>query len=137
MLISGGGDGTVKLWNLDTHNCIFDLTTHTHYFFIKTLAFTGRYTFSTDDNKTWKIFDTWTLQEIWSVKERGGSIDSVGLHKDFFLLADEAQIRVMSWEGPRTLTTIGVKDVENICFTEGNKMFTGAGTGELKLWEWS
>jgi WD40 repeat protein len=119
--------------------CIFDLTTHTHYFFIKSLAFTGRYTISSDDNKVWKIFDTWTLQEVWSMKERGSSVDCVGIHKDFFLLADEGQVRVASWEGPRILTTIpGAKDVEHIHFSDdGTRMFTGHGTGVVMVWEFA
>jgi len=143
-LVSGGADGSIKLWDVATGRPIKTLTRHTHAVHVVSFSPDGQLlAFASSDSHTVKLWDITTSTEIFSSNQ----YDSDGSgHK---AISFSPNGRLLAYASNKTITLLNVVErreeikkldghedrVNGISFSPDGKMLaSGSFDGKVKLW---
>jgi len=141
-VISGGTDGTIKIWDLSTGQAIKTLTGHTDA--VDSLAATadGRYIVSASWDKTVRIWDFTTGSEVKTIRGHKDGVETLAVSPDGKLIASgawhEGTLRVWDALTGSEVMALGDRkgDVECVTFSpDGKRIISGDVLGYLKCWD--
>ncbi|XP_074570115.1 zinc finger CCCH domain-containing protein 17-like [Curcuma longa] len=143
-LYSGSMDNTIKVWDLATFQCLQTLSGHTSVV-MSVLCWDKFLLSSSLDNtiKVWVATDTGNLEVAYTHEEEHGVLALCGMldaeAKPVILCScNDNSIRVYDLPSFSERGKIYSKqEMRAIQVGPGGLFFTGDGTGELKVWQWS
>ncbi|WP_318699320.1 MULTISPECIES: WD40 repeat domain-containing protein [unclassified Roseofilum] len=146
-LASGGSDGKIKLWNLETGAKITTLTGHQKL--VSSLSYSpdGKTLASGSSDGTIKLWDAGTGKELTTLTGDLGSVRSLSYSLDGKTLASagleatvsghsDAMIKLWDVETGEALTTLtGDRMMSNSYSPDGKTLASGTYDGTIKLWD--
>ncbi|XP_042422421.1 zinc finger CCCH domain-containing protein 17-like [Zingiber officinale] len=143
-LYSGSMDNTIKVWDLATFQCLQTLSGHTSVV-MSVLCWDKFLLSSSLDNtiKVWVLTDAGNLEVAYTHEEEHGVLALCGMldaeAKPVILCScNDNSIRVYDLPSFGERGRIFSKqEMRAIQVGPGGLFFTGDGTGELKVWQWS
>ena len=136
-LASGSGDGTVKLWDVATHQ---DIGTLHHGGWVRSVAFSSDGTLASgSEDGTVKLWDVATHQDIGTL-HHGGWVRSVAFSSDGSTLASGSEDGTVTLRNVETHQDIGTLPhgvgVISVAFSsDGSTLASGSWDGTVKLWD--
>jgi WD40 repeat protein len=136
-LISGGGDGLIKIWNTNTWTC--ERTLEGHDGDVYSLVVHGDKLISGGGDKTIKIWntDTWACERTLEGHHGGMCVSSLVVHGDKLFSGDRA-IKLWNtdtWACERTLE--GHTGLVYSLVVYGDKLISSSKDGTIKIWSTS
>jgi WD40 repeat protein len=139
LLVSGGDDSIISVWDANTFGRKFHLEGHTGK--ITSLSVSGMILASASEDQTVRLWDLSSGTEIKRLSGAKKSLDCVALSPDGTLVAaggiDES-IHLWSLPDGKALKPLAghKKRILTLCFSPDGKTLASAGEeGEIKLWE--
>ncbi len=140
-IMSGGTDGTIKVWDLSTGQAIKTLKGHTDAVDSLAASADGRYIVSASWDKTVRIWDFATGSEVKIIRGHKDGVETVAVSPDGKLIASgawrEGTLRVWDALTGSELMALGDRkaDVECVTFSpDGKRIISGDVLGYLKCW---
>ena len=137
-LASGGNDDTIKIWDVESEQCVKILLVHS---WVNSVCYSpdGRYLASGGQNDTIKIWDVESEQCVKILLGRS-SVTTVCYSPDGRYLASANNNTVKIWDvenGQCVKTLLGHSYyVESVCFTtDGKHLASGGSNGTIKIWD--
>ncbi len=142
-LASGAVDGTVKLWDVNTHKNIAILEEHTGDISSVSFSPNGMLLASGSVDGTVKLWDVNTHKNIATLKGHADPVISVVFSPDGTILASGASdgtIKLWDVETQKNITTFGEEDERGwstpVSFSpDGTILASGARNGIIQLWD--
>ncbi len=143
LLASGGGDNTIKLWDVETGHELKTLQGHSGYVYSVSFSPDGRLlaSGSGSGDYTIKLWDVETGKELQTLRGHTAWVRSVCFSPDGLLLAsgsDDKTIRLWDVKTGREVKTLkGHTDwVRSVCFSpDGRLLASGSRDNTVKLWD--
>ena len=140
-LASGGHNGTIRLWNIDTGKHIRILIGHEVYDHIYSLVFSpdGRTLASGGSGHTIRLWDVNTGAQIRTLTEHTDDVYSVAFSPDGNTLASGGRdhtIRLWKTNTGAQLRTLDTGPVYSVAFSpDGNTLASGGRDHTIRLWD--
>jgi len=139
--ISGAGDNTVKIWDLQKHNCIATLEGHTDE--VNSVAVTGdgKRAISGADDKTVKIWDLQKHNCIATLEGHTGLVWSVAVTSDgkrAISGAGDNTVKIWDLQKHNCIATLEghTNEVNSVAVTgDGKRAISGASDNTVKIWD--
>ncbi|KAK9379566.1 WD40-repeat-containing domain protein [Kockiozyma suomiensis] len=140
-LVSGGGDGTVKLWSLDKPEALATLNGHEGR--VCRVAFhpSGRYVGSASFDYTWRFWDVETQQELMLQEGHAKEVFTIAMQRDGALAVSgglDGFGRVWDLRTGRSVMTLDghSREIYGADFSpNGYQIATGSGDATVKIWD--
>ncbi|KAF7813233.1 Zinc finger CCCH domain-containing protein 48 [Senna tora] len=143
-LYSGSMDNTIRVWNLETLQCLQTLTGHTSV--VMSVLCWDQFLLSCSLDKTIKVWvatESGNLEVTYTHNEEHGILTLCGMHdlqgKPILLCScNDNTVRLYDLPSFAERGKIFSKqEVRAIQAGPGSIFFTGDGTGEVRVWNWS
>ncbi len=140
-LATGGGDHTVKLWDIATGQELLTLKGHSNNVFSVAFSPDGKRLASGSDDRTAKLWDVATGQELLTLKGHSNNVSSVAFSPDGKRLATGSYDRTAKlWDVATGQELLTLKEpsspLVSVAFSpDGRKLATGGGDLTAKLWD--
>jgi hypothetical protein len=140
-IVSGGGDGTLMLWEASTGQALLSLKGHVGDVFAVAFSPDGSRILSGSRDRTLKVWDARSGQELLHLKGHTDSVAAVSYSPDGSRIVSASHDRTLKvWDaltGQELLTLKGHTDpVHAVAFSpDGSRIASGSGDNTLKLWE--
>jgi sugar lactone lactonase YvrE len=140
-VISGSGDNTVKLWDVESGLELKSLSGHKGS--VNSVSFSpdGKLILSGSTDRTIRLWDATSGQELKTLSGHRGSVNSVSFSPDGKLIvsgSDDKTIRLWDAAGGRRIKTFqGRRSVVNsVSFSpDGRLIVSGSDDGTIRLWD--
>ncbi|MDR4495169.1 MAG: caspase family protein [Nitrospirales bacterium] len=140
-LASGGGDQSIRVWDVQTGRLQTILKGHTAT--IRTLAFSpkGNFLASGASDKTTRVWDLQTGKEAVSFSSVFGNIRAVAFSPDGEILAstgDGGSLRLLDWKANKELKAMksGFGIIYSVAFSpSGSILATGSSDTHVHIWD--
>ncbi len=139
MIISGGAENTVRIWDFEKEECMKCFAQHTAAVNSVKFSYNGRLAASASDDKSIKIWDVESAKCIYTFLH-DGEVNHVRFsHNDKFVLSGSNDNTVKIWdikEGKlaHTFTEHG-SDVLSLDISKDDKYVVSAGLYAIEIWE--
>ena len=137
MLVSGSADKTVKIWNMDTGECVINITGHTHYVYSLQSLPNNRLASGSGD-RTIKIWNLDTGQCVKSITGHTNIIYSLQLLANNRLASGSGDLTIKIWNletGVCVKTLKGHTDfVWSLRSLTNNTLASGSEDKTVKIW---
>jgi WD40 repeat protein/serine/threonine protein kinase len=146
-LFSGWGDGTIKVWNVDTGKEVLTLRGHASHVTCLVLSSDGKCLFSGSEDATVKAWDLEAGKETLTLRGHTGWVSSLALSSDgkrlFSANGDlkPGEIKVWDVEAGKELFALRghISGVTSLALSpDGKRLFSGSWVkldGEIKVWD--
>jgi len=139
-ILASGDDHQIKLWDLNTHQVLFNLSGHTRT--VRSIAFSpdGEILATASDDQTIKLWNGETLQHISNLIGHSHAVKSLAFHPDGQVLASgswDKTIKIWDVNQKRVISTlIGHRlQVNAIAFhPQGRLLASGSCDRQIYLW---
>ncbi|MDJ1171879.1 WD40 repeat domain-containing protein [Roseofilum sp. BLCC_M154] len=139
-LASGGNDGTIKVWNLETQAEVATLTGHQEWVYSVSYSPDGKTLASGGADGTIKLWNLETQAEVATLTGHPGGVSSVSYSPDGQTLAsggNDGTIKVWNLETQAEVATLpghpgGVSSVSYS--PDGQTLASGGGDATIKVW---
>ena len=134
-LASGSGDRTIKLWDVPGRNLIATLRGHTSHVFSVAFSPDGTLASGSRDG-TVKLWDTATRTNTATLEGNTGRVLDVAFSPDGTTLASSTDGPMVLWDVAARDTIATLQGHGRPSFSrDGSVLATGAGLGEVLLWD--
>ena len=141
--LSGSGDNTVKLWDIDTKKIISNFSEDTHYALSIATTLDEKYFLSSSDSNSLRLWNINTKDLIRTFRGHTDRIHSILVHQDgqhFLSAGGHSDTTINLWDidtGVLAKTFQGhIGGVHALAMTPDGKYFVSGGTDEtIKLWD--
>ena len=140
-IVSGSYDRTIRVWNVDTDECILTLKGHTEYVRSVVFNYDGTKIVSGSDDNTIRVWNVDTCECILTLKGHTDFVNSVGFNHDGTKIVSgsiDKTIRVWNVDtGECILTLEGHKGyVDSVVFNhDGTKIVSASHDNTIRVWE--
>jgi WD40 repeat protein/serine/threonine protein kinase/DNA-directed RNA polymerase subunit RPC12/RpoP len=139
-VLSGGGDGTVRLWDVATGQEVRRFEGHTNIVWSVAFSPDGRYALSGSEDKTIRLWDLATGQEVRKIDGHTGLVSSVVFSPDGrYALSGSGDRTIRLWDlatGQEMRRFMGHRDrVSSVTFSaDGHYALSGSWDKTIRLW---
>ncbi|OQD77013.1 hypothetical protein PENDEC_c003G03722 [Penicillium decumbens] len=140
-LISGGGEGNIKLWALDQDKPLATLSGHSGRVCRTEFHPSGRYAASASFDTTWRLWDVETTAELQLQEGHSREVYAVSFNNDGSLLASgglDSIGRIWDLRTGRTVMILEghVREIYGMDWgVDGYRVLSGSGDGWVKCWD--
>src|SRR3989339_268110 len=140
LIASGSHDNTVKIWDIESRECLYTLRGHSHLIYSVAFSPDGKMVASGSFDKTVKLWNVETGEEIRTFKGHEGQIRAMAFSPDGSIIASGSEDgTVKIWEtttGKRlqNLTVHVPSWVHGLAFSPDGK-FLATSDYQIKIWE--
>lgn len=140
-LVTGGGEGDVKLWSLDSDDPLAVMKGHSGRVCRTEFHPSGRYVASASYDTTWRLWDVATQQELLLQEGHAKEVYCLAYNVDGSLLVSgglDGFGRVWDLRSGRTIWLLSghLKEIYGVDWSaEGHRILTGAGDGLSICWD--
>lgn len=140
-LASGGGEGNVHLWSLNSDTPISTLAGHTGRVCRVEFHPSGRYLASASYDTTWRLWDVQTTTEILLQEGHSREVYAVSFNTDGSLLASaglDSIGRIWDLRTGRTVMILDghIREIYALDWgADGYRVLSGSGDGWVKCWD--
>ena len=140
-MVSGSGDNTLKLWDLESGQCLRTFEGHTSAVFSVCVHPDGQWIVSGSWDKTLKLWDLASGECLRTFEGHAGEVNSLAIHPDGqWIVSGSADKTLKLWDigsGQCLRTFEGhTAAVYSVCVhPDGERMVSGSGDNTLKLWD--
>ncbi|KAB8356369.1 hypothetical protein FH972_023953 [Carpinus fangiana] len=140
-LASGGGEGNVQLWSLNSETPLSTLSGHSNRVCRVEFHPSGKYLASASYDTTWRLWDVNTSTEILLQEGHSREVYTVSFNGDGSLLASgglDSLGRIWDLRTGRTIMLLEghVKDIYGLDWSpDGYRVLTGSGDGLAICWD--
>ena len=141
LLASGSYDRTVRLWDVDTGECLKILEKHTHRVWSVAFSPDGRVLASGSSDRTIKLWDISTGQCLKSLLGHSRQIRTVAFSPDGQTLAsgsDDRSVRLWNWRKAEAVRVLKghTSWISSVAFSPDNDLLaSGSEDQSVRLWE--
>jgi WD40 repeat protein len=138
--ISGSGDSTLKVWNLETAEELFTLNGHSHSVYAVAVTADGKRAISGSDDSTLKVWNLETAEELFTLNGHSHSVSAVAVTADgkrAISGSDDSTLKVWNLETAEELFTLNghSHSVYAVAVTaDGKRAISGSDDSTLKVW---
>ena len=139
ILASGSSDGTVKLWNVESHENIATLEGHTRR--VTSVAFSiDSILASGSSDGTVKLWNVESHENIATLEGHTGGVNSVAFSTNGTILASAGGSEIKLWDvtthtNIATLEVDWFDDVTSVAFSPDGTTLASVSDNEIKLWD--
>ncbi|HEY4384497.1 MAG TPA: hypothetical protein VGN34_08510, partial [Ktedonobacteraceae bacterium] len=143
MLVSGGGDNMIKVWNLSTGKEVHTLIGHTGAVYGIAISSNGQTLISSSTDQTIKVWNLSTGQKVRTLKGHRNNVMSVVVSTDGeTLISGSSDQTIKVWNlstGQEVRTLIGHRDpvVSMALSTDGKTLVSGSWDCTIRVWNLS
>lgn len=145
-LVSAGGDGIIRIWNIETGQIIRTLTGHTNVIYKAVFSPNEKLIASSSRDTTVRIWDFETGRELHKLTEHICSVKSVAFSPGGEMVAavgNDGMLKIWLVETGREIASLvhtDSKDVDvsnySVIFSrDGRKIYAGNGDGTISEWD--
>ncbi|KAI2785862.1 hypothetical protein POX_h09624 [Penicillium oxalicum] len=140
-LVSGGGEGNLNLWALDSDKPLATLTGHSGRVCRTEFHPSGRYVASASYDTTWRLWDVETTTELLLQEGHSREVYAVAFNSDGSLLASgglDSIGRIWDLRTGRTVMIMEghVREIFGLDWgVDGYRVLSGSGDGWVKCWD--
>ncbi|GLI80503.1 hypothetical protein PoHVEF18_008858 [Penicillium ochrochloron] len=140
-LISGGGEGNINLWALDSDKPLATLSGHSGRVCRTEFHPSGRYAASASFDTTWRLWDVETTTELLLQEGHSREVYTVSFNNDGSLLASggmDSIGRIWDLRTGRTVMILEghVREIFGMDWgVDGYRVLSGSGDGWVKCWD--
>ncbi len=140
-LASGGGEGNVHLWSLNSDTPISTLSGHTGRVCRVEFHPSGRYLASASYDTTWRLWDVQTTTEVLLQEGHSREVYAVSFNTDGSLLASaglDSIGRIWDLRTGRTVMILDghIREIYALDWgADGYRILSGSGDGWVKCWD--
>lgn len=140
-LASGGGEGNVHLWSLNSDTPISTLSGHTGRVCRVEFHPSGRYLASASYDTTWRLWDVQTTTEVLLQEGHSREVYAVSFNTDGSLLASaglDSIGRIWDLRTGRTVMILDghIREIYALDWgVDGYRVLSGSGDGWVKCWD--
>lgn len=140
-LASGGGEGNVNLWALDSTKPLSTLSGHSERVCRVDFHPSGKYLASASYDTTWRLWDVETTSELLLQEGHSREVYVVAFNNDGSLLASgglDSMGRIWDIRTGRTVMILEGHIREIFCMdwgVDGYRLLSGSGDGWVKCWD--
>lgn len=140
-LVSGGGEGNVNLWSLDSDKPLATLSGHSGRVCRTEFHPSGRYAASASFDTTWRLWDVETTTELLLQEGHSREVYTVAFNNDGSLLASggmDSIGRIWDLRTGRTVMILEghVREIFGMDWgVDGYRVLSGSGDGWVKCWD--
>lgn len=140
--ISGGGDGEILLWNINSTSPISTIQPHSQRIFKTAIHPNQKYLAATSFDSTWSLSSFETGQTILQQPGHSSNLMACAFHPDGSLIVTggrDAVGRIWDLRSGRTIMVLEGHGGDVLCAdwspTSGYEALTGSGDGTLRIWD--
>ncbi|KAI2813568.1 hypothetical protein CBS115989_9314 [Aspergillus niger] len=140
-LVSGGGEGNVRLWSLDKDQPLATLSGHSGRVCRTEFHPSGRYVASASYDTTWRLWDVETTAELLLQEGHSREVYTVAFNNDGSLLASgglDSIGRIWDLRTGRTVMILEghIREIFGMDWgVDGYRVLSGSGDGWVKCWD--
>ena len=140
-LVSGSGDGTIKVWNLHTGQELRTLSGHTSVVMSVAISVDGQTLVSGSDDETIKVWNLHTEQELRTLSGHIFTVYGVAMSADGQTIVSGSYDKtIKAWDlhtGQELRTLSGhTAAVNGVAISaDGQTIVSGSGDGTIKVWD--
>ncbi|KAF7716794.1 U4/U6 small nuclear ribonucleoprotein Prp4 [Penicillium ucsense] len=140
-LVSGGGEGNINFWSLDSNEPLATLSGHSGRVCRTEFHPSGRYVASASYDTTWRLWDVETTTELLLQEGHSREVYTVAFNNDGSLLASgglDSIGRIWDLRTGRTVMIMEghVREIFGLDWgVDGYRVLSGSGDGWVKCWD--
>ncbi|KKK16759.1 hypothetical protein ARAM_005202 [Aspergillus rambellii] len=140
-LVSGGGEGTVRLWALDKDQPLATMSGHSGRVCRTEFHPSGKYVASASYDTTWRLWDVETATELLLQEGHSREVYTVAFNNDGSLLASgglDSIGRIWDLRTGRTVMILEghIREIFGLDWgVDGYRVLSGSGDGWIKCWD--
>ena len=136
LLVSGGEENAVKLWDVATQELVATLSGHTNVVTAVSCSPDGKTMASSSRDGTVKLWDRHTHEELATIRGHGGSVVDVAFSPDGQTLASAGRDHKVKLWSVMAATRNEPFEGQRVAFTERDgTLSTWTSDGVLKVWD--